>query len=137
MRTKRDESATAWQGEMRAVEKTKPHGVELIVVFSAEPFEAFIVLPNPRFEPLFDLLQLVARSLGFCGIYATLFGSRIGVVNRRRLQIERILNQLQCGVSVCAPFCGIRDRDPRRKVPTQKPSPDNRRMRNRHAFASE
>ena len=50
---------------MAAVEDAQPDAVELVVVFAAEALAALVVFPDPRFEALFDLLQLVARRFGF------------------------------------------------------------------------
>ena len=65
VRAQRDLLAAAGQRQMAAVEDAQPHGVELVVVFAAEPFAPLVVLPHPRFEALLDLLHLVARGFGF------------------------------------------------------------------------
>ena len=122
---------------MAAVEDAQPHAVEVVVVFAAKPLATLVVLPNPSLKALFDLLQLVARGFGFLRVDDAGFGPRVGVVNGRRFEIQRVLDQLQRRVAARSPFGRVRDSGASAVVTFYEPSADCRRVGDGDAFVAE
>ena len=64
-------------------------------------------------------------------------GPRVGVVNGRRFEIQRVLDQLQRRVAARAPFGRVRDSGASAVVTSHEPSADCRRVRDGDAFVAE
>jgi hypothetical protein len=102
MLVKLNRLARAGQCQVIAVEGAQPGVVERVVVETAKPFAPRIVRPNPFLELFLDAFLLLAGGLGRLRIDDGLFVRH--VIHGGRFEIERVLNQFQTGVAVCAPI---------------------------------
>ena len=122
---------------MAPIKDAQADAVELVVVFAAQPLAALVVLPNPAFEALLDLVHLVPRAFGLLRIDNPRVGLRIGVIHGRRFEIQCVLNQLDRRIPRRAPFRRVRYRAARREVCFYKPGANRRRVLHRDSFVAE
>ena len=119
MLVKLNRLACAGQCQVIAVEGTQPGVVERVVVETAKPLAPRIVRPDPFFELFLDAFLLLAGSLGRLRIDDGLFVRH--VIHGGRLEIERVLDQFQTGVAVCAPIRRVGGRAARLPIRVNMP----------------
>src|SRR6185437_8480974 len=101
---------------MVAVERPQSNAIEFPIVLLCESLAALVVAPDPFLEPVFVLLLLFSCALRCGGIDNLAFRLPIpdSIINGGSSQVERVLNQFQCGGPVGAPIRCIGDSGLRR-----------------------
>jgi len=111
--------ARAGQRQVVAVESADTRVVERVVVEAAEAFAVRVIRPHPLLEPLFDAFLLFASGFGRLRVHDRLLVH--DVVHRRRLEVQRILDEFECGVAVCSPIRRVCSRALRLPIRVQVP----------------
>src|ERR1039458_8711701 len=116
-----DGGAGAGESQVGAVKCAKTNVIELVAVFSNEPFRAPFILPNPLFEPLLDFFLLVASGLRCRNVHHVPIALLIVVVNCGRAEIQRVFEEVQGAATVRAPLDCVGDAVFRGPAATKEP----------------
>lgn len=113
------------QREVVAIERANPGVIKRIVVQPAEAFPTDVVPKKPFLESVLYALLLFPGRLGGLSVHSG-FLVCIVVIDRGRLKIEGIFDQLDGGTPVGPPVGGVRGRKAHSPVSIQEPGAKGR-----------